>query len=71
MVDLFHLENDVVWDAGFSQQHVQLAGHAPSDGVDAEPARKQKSYIPADSNGQMTVDLRTTGIYREVVFDLA
>lgn len=40
MVDLIHLKNNVIWHAGFSQQHVQLPWHAPSNGVDAEPAQQ-------------------------------
>mmetsp|Transcript_24334 Transcript_24334/g.62746 ORF Transcript_24334/g.62746 Transcript_24334/m.62746 type:complete len:220 (-) Transcript_24334:623-1282(-) len=36
VVDLVHLEHRVVRHARLGEQHVQLAGHAPCDGVDGE-----------------------------------
>lgn len=60
MVDLIHLKNNVVWHASFSQQHVQLPRHAPSNGVDAEPAQQTKFHTPAGSKGPMIIDLHTT-----------
>ena len=35
-VDLVHLDQRVVRDFGFGQQHVHVAGHAPGDGMDGE-----------------------------------
>ena len=37
VVDLVHLEDDVVGDARLSQEDVELAGHAASHRVDAKP----------------------------------
>ena len=39
VVDLLHLEDDVVRHAGLGQQHVELAGHAPRHRVDGEAHR--------------------------------
>ena len=37
VVDLVHLQHDVVGHLGLGQQHVHVAGQASRDGVDAEP----------------------------------
>ena len=37
VVDLVHLQDDVVGHLGLGQQHVHVAGQAAGDGVDAEP----------------------------------
>ena len=37
VVDLVHLEDDVVGDLGLGEQDVHVAGQSPGDGVDAEP----------------------------------
>lgn len=70
VVDLIHLKNNIVRHAGFSQQHVQLPRHAPSDGVDAKPAPANKILHTLLLKGQLVIDLCITGNYREV-FDLA
>ena len=36
LVDLVHLEHDVVRHVGLGQQHVHVAGHAAGNRVDAE-----------------------------------
>ena len=37
VVDLVHLQDDVVGHLGLGEQHVHVAGQAAGDGVDAEP----------------------------------
>lgn len=64
MVDLVHLQNDVVRHASFSQQHIQLPRHAPCNGVDTEPAEQTKIHIPTGTK-------RTLGKSSIRVFDLA
>ena len=35
-VDLFHLENDVVWNVGFGEQDVHMSGQASGDRMNGE-----------------------------------
>lgn len=60
VVDLVHLENNVVRHTGFSQQHVQLARHAPGDRVDAKPAQRTKVYIAPIDRRSWTCTLQET-----------
>ena len=37
LINLFHFQNNIIWDTGFSQQHVELTRHAASDRVNTKP----------------------------------
>jgi len=36
LIDFFHLQHHIVWNASFSQQHIQLARHSPRDWMNTE-----------------------------------
>ncbi len=36
-VNLFHLQDNIIWDSSFSQQNIELTGHTSSHRVNTKP----------------------------------
>lgn len=41
LINLFHFQNNIIWDTSFSQQHVELTRHTASDRVNTKPVGKK------------------------------
>lgn len=39
LIDFLHFQDNIIRDACFSQQHVELTGHTAGNGMNTEPAK--------------------------------